>query len=110
MRLAVEAYATQHRRQAEDEARTLVAEAEKRASSVREAADQMVRQVEGDVRRRQEQLRADVRALEQRKRQAVESLEEIGALVHDVLSADKRDGSLDQQLKSSAARASTSLT
>ena len=66
---------------------------------MREAAEQMVRQVESDVRRRQDQLRAEVRMLEQRKRDAVERLEEIAALVQDVLPSRERDGSLIGDLK-----------
>ena len=89
MRLAVEAYAKQHRRQAEEEARTVVAEAEKESTSMREAAEQSVRQVEADVRRRQEELRGEVRMLDHRKREALERLREIAAAVQDVLPAEE---------------------
>jgi len=85
MRLAVEAYATQHRRQAEEEGRTIVAEAEKQSTMMRETAEKMLRQVETDVRRRQDELRGEVRKLEQRKREALERLREIAAAVQDVL-------------------------
>jgi len=61
-------------------------------------AEEMVRQVEGDVRRRQEQLRAEVRMLEQRKRDSIERLEEIAALVQDVLPS-RSDDSLVGDLK-----------
>src|SRR5438067_13393864 len=105
MRLAVEAYATQHRRQAEEEARKLVGDAERQANSMREAAEEMVRQVEGDVRRRQEQLRAEVRMLEQRKRDSTERLREVAALVQDVLPS--REESLPNDLERRAARPST---
>ena len=89
MRLAVEAYAKQHRRQAEEEARTVVAEAEKESASMRQAAEQTVRQVEADVQRRQEELRGEVRMLEHRKREALERLREIAAAVQDVLPAEE---------------------
>lgn len=85
MRLAGEAYATQHRRQAEEEGRKIVADAEGQASTVREAAEQAVREVEGDIRRRQEKLQAEVRLLEQRRREALERLREVAALVQEVL-------------------------
>ena len=89
MRLAVEAYAKQHRRQAEEEARTVVAEAEKESTSMREAAEQSVRQVEADLRRRQEELRGEVRMLDHRKREALERLREIAAAVQDLLPAEE---------------------
>ena len=66
---------------------------------MREAAEQMVRQVEDDVRRRQEKLRAEVRTLEQRKRNALERLEEIAELLQDVLPSARRDDALVRDLK-----------
>ena len=99
MRLAVEAYAKQHRLQADEEARGVVAEAERQSSTMREAAEQMVRQVEDDVRRRQEKLRAEVRTLEQRKRDALARLEEIAELLQDVLPSARRDDALVRDLK-----------
>ena len=66
----------------------MIAEAEKESTSMREGAEQMVRQVEGDVRRRQEELRGEVRMLEHRKREALERLREIAAAVQDVLPAE----------------------
>src|SRR5215211_4186820 len=63
MRLAVEAYATQHRRQAEEEGRAIVAQAEKQSTTRREAAEQLTRKVEADVRRREDALRGEVRLL-----------------------------------------------
>jgi hypothetical protein len=65
---------------------------------MRETADQLIREVESDVRRRQEQLRAEVRMLEQRKREAVERLQEVAALVQDVLPGPERDESLARDL------------
>jgi hypothetical protein len=65
---------------------------------MREAAEEMVREVEGTVRRRQEQLRAEVRMLEQRKRDSIERLQEIAALVQDVLPS-RTDDSLADDLK-----------
>ena len=67
---------------------------------MKDSAAQMVRQVEGDVRRRQEQLRAEVRMLEQRKRDAIERLQEIAALVQDVLPS--RGQSLTDDLERAA--------
>jgi hypothetical protein len=89
MRLAVEAYAKQHRRQAEEEARGIVAEGERQSAATREAAEQMVRQVEADMRKRQDELRAEVRILDHRKREALERLREIAAAVQDVLPDDE---------------------
>ena len=90
MRLAVEAYATQHRRQAEEEGRAIVAEAERHSQTMRESAEQTVRQAEVELRRRQQELRDEVRRLEQRKREALERLREIAAAIQDVLPAGER--------------------
>ena len=62
---------------------------------MREAGEQMMRQVEADVRRRQEELRSEVRMLEQRKRDALERLREIAAAVQDVLPA----GDIERDLR-----------
>jgi len=97
MRLAVEAYAKQHRRQAEEEARSLVAEAEKQSTTMRETAEETMRQVEADVLRRQDDLRSEVRMLESRKRDALERLGEIAAAVQDVLPSEESSLSRDLQ-------------
>jgi predicted nucleic acid-binding Zn-ribbon protein len=89
MRLAVEAYATQHRRQAEDEARKIVADAEKRATAAREAAEKRLQEVEADVRRREDELRSEVRKLEHRRRETLERLRELVAAVQDVLPGEE---------------------
>ena len=67
--------------------------------STREAAEQLVRRVEADVRDRQEHLRAEVRMLEQRKRDALERLREIAAVVQDVLPTRERPDSMVSDLK-----------
>jgi hypothetical protein len=99
MRLAVESYATQHRRQAEEEARGIVADAERQTTEMRKASEETVRQVETDVKNRQERLRAEVRMLEQRKRDALERLEEIAALIQDVVPKRERRESMVSDLK-----------
>ena len=78
----------QHRRQAEVEARSIVADAEKQSATIRETAEQTTRQVEADARRRQEALRDETRMLEHRKRDALERLREVVAAVQDVLPSE----------------------
>src|SRR5205807_8520621 len=87
IRLAVEAYASQHRRQAEEEARELVSEAEHRAASIREGAESVAQQLEEEARKRQDQIRLETRALEERRREAMSGLRELAIQLQDLLAA-----------------------
>jgi hypothetical protein len=84
IRQAVDSYGTQQRREAEEEARGILADAEEQARATREAAQEMALQIEGDARRRQERVREDVRSLEERRQRIVESLRDMAAQLNDL--------------------------
>jgi vacuolar-type H+-ATPase subunit H len=84
IRQAVDSYGTQQRRESEEEARGILADAEEQARATREAAQEIALQIEGDARRRQERLREEVRSLEERRQRVVESLREMAAQLNDL--------------------------
>jgi colicin import membrane protein len=84
IRQAVDSYGTQQRREAEEEARGILADGEEQARATREAAQEMALQIEGDARRRQERLREEVRSLEERRQRVVESLRDMAAQLNDL--------------------------
>ena len=84
IRQAVDSYGTQQRREAEEEARGILADAEEQARATREAAQEMALQIEGDARRRQERLRDEVRSLDERRQRVVEGLREMAAQLNEL--------------------------
>jgi flagellar biosynthesis GTPase FlhF len=102
VRSGVDGYANQHRREAEEEARQMLATAEAEAKALREAAQDMARQLEDEGRRRREELRDETRHLEERRKRALEDIREIAAQLEDVIgSAQVSEGgeqALDEAL------------
>jgi vacuolar-type H+-ATPase subunit E/Vma4 len=97
IRQAVDSYGTQQRREAEEEARGILADGEEQARATREAAQEMALQIEGDARRRQERLREEVRSLEERRQRVVESLRDMAAQLNDLfpeLEPSAREGEM----------------
>src|SRR5215218_8845237 len=82
---AADSYGTQHRRGAEEEARTVLADAEKEAKELRDAAQQKAEQIERDVGQRHETLKREARMLEARRQRVLESLRDLAAQLQDAL-------------------------
>lgn len=93
MRLAVEAYGTRRRREADEEARAIVAEAEQRARQLVATAEERAREaVEANAVRARE-LEAQVRALETKRQKASDAVRRIVAHLEDALvEAPQRTG------------------
>jgi hypothetical protein len=84
-RHAGESYATQHRREAEEQSAQLVAEASEQARATREASEAMAKQIEAAARERQQTLSAEVQIVEAKMKRALEGLREIGSQLEDLL-------------------------
>jgi len=85
MRMAVEAYAKKHRHDAEEAARQLTDEAEARAKSILESAQEGAGRIEAGARRHQETLRAETQRLEGARRQALNGVGELMATLQELL-------------------------
>ena len=88
--------ASQHRREAEEEGRRAVAEAEEQARAMRETAEDMARKSTASARRRVEELRQEIRLLEDRRERAVQSLRDVAAQLEDVLLRPRAGARPDQ--------------
>jgi hypothetical protein len=87
MRLAVEAYGTKRRREADEEAKRLVAEAEEKVHEIVEGAEERAREAQRALAERGEALRNEVRSLELKRQKAVDALRRIVAHLEDALDA-----------------------
>jgi hypothetical protein len=84
-RIAVDSYADQHRRGAEQEARELLGAAELEAESVRRSAEERARELEEQDRERTQGLREETRALEERRDRTLAELREIALDLRDMM-------------------------
>jgi len=84
-RLAVDSYADQHRREAEQEARELLGAAELEAESVRRSTEERAQQLEEQDRERTQGLREEALALEERRDRTLEELREIALDLRDMM-------------------------
>ena len=82
---AVDSYGTQARREAEEEARKLLADAEEQARATREAAQEMASQIEADAQRRHESLVREAKSLEERRQRVLDGLRDLAAQLQDAL-------------------------
>ena len=82
VRVAVDGYGTQQRREADEEARQILADAEEQARATSEAAQDVAVQIEGEARGR---LHEEVRSLEERRAQIVHELSELAAHLSDLI-------------------------
>jgi len=98
-RLAVDLYADQHRRSAEQEARELLRGAESEAESIRRAAEERARELREQDRARTQGLREEVRTLEARRERTLEELREIALDLRDTM-ADGRAREGEESLAS----------
>lgn len=85
MRLAVEAYGTRRRREADEEARAILAEAEQRARRLVAAAEERAREAAEANAARAQELEAQVRALETKRQKASDAVRRIVAHLEDAL-------------------------
>ncbi|HKY12333.1 MAG TPA: hypothetical protein VJL85_03230, partial [Gaiellaceae bacterium] len=69
----------------EEEARRVLADAEKEAKELRDAAQQKAEQIERDVGQRHETLKREARMLEARRQRVLESLRDLAAQLQDAL-------------------------
>jgi hypothetical protein len=100
-RVAVDSYADQHRREAEQEARDLLGAAELEAESVRRSAEERAQALEEQDRERTQGLREEARALEERRDRTLDELREIALDLRDTIedgSARNGEESLDSAL------------
>lgn len=84
IRQAVDSYGSQQRREAEEEARRIVADAEEQARAMREAAQEMAGQIEAEARRRHDGLREEIRSLEERRQRVLVGLRELAAQLNEL--------------------------
>jgi hypothetical protein len=84
-RFAVDSYADQHRRGAEQEARELLGAAQAEAESIQRSAQESARELEQQDRERTEGLRRETRALEERRDRALAELREIALDLRDTI-------------------------
>jgi len=84
-RLAVDSYADQHRREAEQEARELLGAAELEAESVRRSTEERAQKLEEHDRVRTQGLREEALALEERRDRTLEELREIALDLRDTI-------------------------
>jgi hypothetical protein len=84
-RVAVDSYADQHRREAEQDARDLLGAAELEAESVRRSAEERAQALEEQDRERTQGLREEARALEERRDRTLEALREIALDLRDTI-------------------------
>ena len=91
-RAAVESYASDRRREVDDEVQQQLADGEMQARATRQAAEAMARQIESDAKRRSQALRDESRALEDRLQKAAQGLRRMTAGIEELLGAPAGDG------------------
>lgn len=86
-REAVNSYASQRRRQAEEDAQRTLAEAEAQARATRQAAEQMAKQIEETATRRQDALHQESRSVEARLQRALSGFRQMTERLEELLEA-----------------------
>lgn len=86
-REAVNSYASQRRREAEEAAQGTLAEAEAQARATRQAAEQMAEQIEETATRRQDALRQESRSVELRLQRALSGFRQMTDRLEELLEA-----------------------
>jgi hypothetical protein len=91
-RAAVESYASDRRREVDQEVSKQLADSENQARATRQAAEAMARQIEEDAKRRGEALRGESRAVEERLKKAAQGLRRMTAEIEELLGAKEGGG------------------
>ena len=91
-RAAVDSYASDRRRNVDEEIEKQLAESESQARATRQAAEAMARQIEEDARRRGQALRDESRAVEERLKKAAQGLRRMTTEIDELLGAPAVDG------------------
>jgi hypothetical protein len=91
-RAAVDSYASDRRREAEEDVQALLADSEAHARATRQAAEAMARQIEEAGKQRGQALREESRAAEERLKKALTGLRRMAAELEDFLGTDAEDG------------------
>jgi hypothetical protein len=82
---AVDSYASDRRREAEQDVQTLLADGEDQARATRQAAEAMARQIEEAGKQRGQALREESRAVEERLKKALTGLRRMAAELEELL-------------------------
>jgi cell division septum initiation protein DivIVA len=102
-RAAVESYASDRRREVDEDVQGQLADAERQARATREAAEAMARQIEDEARRRGQALRDESQAVEERLQKAAQGLRRMTAGIEELLGAPAGGGgSLTDALRPSS--------
>ena len=91
-RAAVDSYASDRRREVDQEVQKQLADSEVQARATRQAAEAMARQIEEDGRRRGQALRDESRAVEERLKKAVVGLSRMTAEIEELLGPTTGNG------------------
>lgn len=91
-REAVEAYASNRRREIDEDVQRQLADSEAQARATRQAAEAMARQIEEEAKRRGQALRDESRAVEERLKKAAQGLRRMTAEIEELLGAPAGDG------------------
>jgi cell division septum initiation protein DivIVA len=91
-RAAVESYASDRRREVDQDVQRQLTDGESQARATRQAAEAMARQIEEDARRRGQALRDESRAVEERLKKAAQGLRRMTAEIEELLAAPDGDG------------------
>jgi len=84
-RSAVDSYATNRRREAEQQVHQQLADAEGQARATREAAEEMARRIEEEARLRGQTLREESKAVEERLKNALIGLHRMTAQLEELV-------------------------
>jgi hypothetical protein len=91
-RAAVESYASDRRRDVDQEVQKQLAESESQARATRQAAEAMARRIEEDARQRGQALHEESRTVEERLKKAAQGLRRMTAEIEELLAAPAGDG------------------
>lgn len=91
-RAAVESYASDRRREVDQEIQKQFADSESQARATRQAAEAMARRIEDDAKRRGQALREESRAVEERLKKAAQGLRRMTAEIEELLGTDDGGG------------------
>ena len=91
-RAAVESYASDRRREVDEEVQKQFAESETQARATRQAAEAMARQIEDDARQYGQALRDESRAVEERLKKAAQGLRGMTREIEQLLGAAAGEG------------------
>jgi cell division septum initiation protein DivIVA len=91
-RAAVESYASNRRREVDQELQKQLADGETQARATRQAAEAMARQIEDDARRHGQALREETRSVEERLKKAAQGLRRMTKEIDELLEAPAGEG------------------